>query len=381
MSACTTQNNVDFSELVADIQQNNISDKRLVYWDIKVQTESDNPKVSGATVAKVAFKELETLAEKHNLKFDVELLPQEKFKENPWGIVTLSVCNIRAIGRHSAELVTQAIMGTPVKVFSEVDDWYLVQTPDSYFGWVDAAAIALKTNTELVNWKALKKVLYKNQNGFAYCTADEKGLVETDLVLANLLSVVGAEKDFYNIIMADGREGFVKKDECVSLKNWNPSEFSLDNVLATAANFKGVPYLWGGTSAKMVDCSGFTKSSYYMHGIILQRDASQQTLYGGLVETVNNYKQLQAGDLVFFGKKATDAQQEKVTHVGLCVGNQEFIHASGKVRINSLDRNSDKYTEYYETAFVRARRIAGNVEGVGIEWIVENEFYKEILPE
>jgi hypothetical protein len=63
------------------------------------------------------------------------------------------------------------------------------------------------------------------------------------------------------------------------------------------------------------------------------------------------------------------------------LGNQEFIHASGKVRINSLDKNSEAYTEYYETAFVRARRVLGNTDGVGIEWVVDNEFYKEILPE
>lgn len=151
-------------------------------------------------------------------------------------------------------------------------------------------------------------------------------------------------------------------------------------MLSTAFEFKGVPYLWGGTSAKMVDCSGFTKTAYYMHGLILQRDASQQTLYGDLVDAINDYGKLQAGDLVFFGKKATAENKERVTHVGLCLGDQEFIHASGKVRINSLNRDSEKYTEYYETAFVRARRVVGNVDGSGIEWVVDNEFYREILP-
>jgi len=61
-------------------------------------------------------------------------------------------------------------------------------------------------------------------------------------------------------------------------------------------------------------------------------------------------------------------------------GNQEFIHASGKVRINSLNRANEKYTEEYETTFVRARRLIGNIGGEGIEWVVDNEFYKEILP-
>ena len=65
-------------------------------------------------------------------------------------------------------------------------------------------------------------------------------------------------------------------------------------------------------------------------------------------------KTLKPGDLVFFGRKATEDQRESVTHVGLCLGDQEFIHASGKVRVNSLNHDSEKYTEHYEKGFVRA---------------------------
>lgn len=381
MAACNQQNPDSLSGEISEIQQNNISDKRLVYWDIELIKENQNQKISGATVSEKAFNELQKLAKEQNVGFDVELLPNEDFKNNPWGIVTLSVCNIRGNGRHSAELVTQALMGTPVKVYAKVGNWYLIQTPDRYFGWVDDAAIALKTNTELEDWKATEKVLFKNQSGFAFIEADENSGVECDLILADLLSISAEENDYYKILMADGREAFVKKNECVSLANWKAKDITVENVLETAFDFKGVPYLWGGTSAKMVDCSGFTKTAFYFHGVILQRDASQQTLYGQLVDTQKGYETLEPGDLVFFGRKATDTQKEKVTHVGLCVGNQEFIHASGKVRINSLSRDSEKYTEYYETAFVRARRIVGHVNGTGIEWVADNKFYKQVLSE
>lgn len=381
MAACTTQNHDAISEQVSEIQQNNIPDKRLLYWNVDVNTEDGKTVLKGATASETAYSELQELSKIQSLEFEVELLPDTDFRQNPWGIVCLSVCNIRGEGTHSAELLTQALMGIPVKVYQKVDGWYLVQTPDRYFGWVDDAAIAMKSNAELAQWKTLEKVLYAKQNGTAYASSDENSAVECDLVLADLLSVIGAEKDFYQILMADGRAAFVKKQDCTSLEIWKAKEFSVEDVLTTASNFKGVPYLWGGTSVKMVDCSGFTKSAYYMHGVILQRDASQQTLYGELVDTEIGYEKLQAGDLVFFGKKATDAKKERVTHVGLCLGNQEFIHASGKVRINSLDRESEKYTEYYETAFVRSRRIIGNTDGEGIEWVVDNAFYQQILPE
>lgn len=380
MTACKEQKPLDYSGSIQEIQQKSIVDKRLEYWKVETETEGGKIYLRGATVSATAHKQLQEYAKKEGIDFKVELLPSEDFREDPWGIVTLSVCNIRGNGRHSAELVTQALMGTPVKVYQKVHGWYLIQTPDRYFGWVDGAGIATKTNAEMARWKALEKVLYKNQYGFAYAKANEKSGVETDLVLADLLSVIGIENDFYKVLLPDGREVFVKKGECTSLDIWTQKTVKVEDVLATAFNFKGVPYLWGGTSAKMVDCSGFTKTAYYMHGLILQRDASQQTLYGQLVDTENGYDGLQRGDLVFFGRKASNEQNEKVTHVGICIGNSEFIHASGKVRINSLDRQAENYTEYYEHAFVRARRIVGHVGSAGIEWVVENNFYKEILP-
>jgi len=379
MISCSKQNKNEISELVSDIQQRNIPDQRLLYWDVEIRTGSDSTIISGATVSEKAYSELQTLAVEKTAILNVELLPTDRFNENPWGIVTLSVCNIRGKGSHSAELVTQALMGTPVEVYQKVDGWYLIQTPDLYFGWVDDVAVALKTNAELAEWKRLDKVLYNKHSGFAYSKPDENSPVESDLILADLLSSIISEEDFYKILFADGRTAYVKKEDCITLDGWKKKRLSLDKVLLTATDFKGLPYLWGGTSAKMVDCSGFTKSVFYLNGVILQRDASQQTLYGELVETKNGYQNLQAGDLVFFGRKATENEKEKVTHVGLCLGNQEFIHASGKVRINSLDKTSENYTEYYESAFVRARRIVGNVDGVGIVWIVDNEFYRMIL--
>ncbi|WP_297086259.1 C40 family peptidase [uncultured Draconibacterium sp.] len=366
--------------MIQDIQQANIPDKRLEYFNVDVETQQGKNVLSGTTVSEKAYADLQNLAEEKSLDFNVELLPAEKFKENPWAIVTLSVCNVRGAASHSAELVTQAVMGTPVKVYMENGGWFLIQTPDCYFGWVDAAGIALKTNAELAEWKALEKVLYKKQNGFAYAEADNDSEIEFDLVLTNLLSVVNEENGFYKIVLADGRKGFVDASECVSLDIWKKKRVTAEEVLATAFKFKGVPYLWGGTSAKMVDCSGFVKSGFYLHGLILQRDASQQTFYGELVDTEKGYDILQPCDLVFFGKKATGNQKERVTHVGMVIDGSEFIHASGKVRINSLNRNSEKYTAYYETAFVRARKVLGNVDGKGIEWVIDNEFYKEILP-
>ena len=150
-------------------------------------------------------------------------------------------------------------------------------------------------------------------------------------------------------------------------------------LIETAKTFLGFPYLWGGTSAKAVDCSGFTSMVYYMNGIVLQRDASQQTKYGKEITTDYNWGKLQAGDLLFFGRKVSDSLPERVTHVAIYIGDTEFIHASGKVRINSMDSSRKNFIPEYVPRFVRAVRIKGAIDGMGIEGLSGNEFYKEII--
>ncbi|HUF89013.1 MAG TPA: C40 family peptidase, partial [Gemmatimonadota bacterium] len=87
-----------------------------------------------------------------------------------------------------------------------------------------------------------------------------------------------------------------------------------EDLIATAEAFLGVPYLWGGTTALGMDCSGYVQQVYRLNGIRLARDADQQAMEGRPVE------EARAGDLLFFG----DA---RVTHVGLSTGDGMFFHA------------------------------------------------------
>src|SRR5205809_940157 len=93
-----------------------------------------------------------------------------------------------------------------------------------------------------------------------------------------------------------------------------------DDYLKTAEAFIGVPYLWGGTTALGIDCSGFVQQVYRLNGVALPRDADQQAMLGRKVDTAR------AGDLMFFGG-------ESVTHVALATSAREFIHAPMKGRV------------------------------------------------
>ena len=95
-----------------------------------------------------------------------------------------------------------------------------------------------------------------------------------------------------------------------------------------------------------------------MNGFIIPRDASQQIHAGKIVDSKLTFEELQKGDLLFFGTKASVTKKQRVTHVGIWLGNgkQEFIHASGNVHISSMDVNQAHYDEFNKNRYLGSRR-------------------------
>jgi gamma-D-glutamyl-L-lysine dipeptidyl-peptidase len=163
----------------------------------------------------------------------------------------------------------------------------------------------------------------------------------------------------YKVRFPDGREAFVAKNNGKTLEEWQKNiQTNPENIAKAARKLMGVPYLWGGTSFKGVDCSGLTKMAYLQNGITLQRDASQQVNEGILVDDKKNWVNLKAGDLLFFGKQKDENTKEKVSHVGIWLGkNLEFIHSSGRVKVGSFDAKAPNYDEYNLNRYLRTKRI------------------------
>ncbi|MFD3000647.1 C40 family peptidase [Pontibacter toksunensis] len=290
----------------------------------------------------------------------IQVLPEAGLNGMHQAVVTISVANLRSQPKHSAELATQATMGTPLQVWKKDDGWYLVQTPDKYLAWVDAGGITLMNTSNFDNWQQGSKLLYTSPYGFAYAIPDAKGATVSDLVYGDVMLLQNQTQDFYEVTFPDGRKGFVPASSAVKYKDWvasrKPTE---ENLVQTSKGMLGVPYLWGGTSFKGVDCSGFTKTVYFMNGLVLPRDASQQVHLGELVDTSEGWQNMRPGDLLFFGVPAKDGKPERVVHVGMWIGgDQEFIHSSGKVRVSSMNPASQNFEESELKRFLRAKRIS-----------------------
>lgn len=86
----------------------------------------------------------------------ITVMPDPAVVDKPWGLISVSVCNIRSRPAHSAEMATQALMGTPVKILDKRGGWHLVQMPDSYIGWVRNTIIEL-TDDEMIAWRGVRE--------------------------------------------------------------------------------------------------------------------------------------------------------------------------------------------------------------------------------
>jgi len=110
-------------------------------------------------------------------------------------------------------------------------------------------------------------------------------------------------------------------------------------IINTAKSYLGVPYVWGGTTPDGFDCSGFIQYVFDKHGITLPRVTADQYKAG----TSISKSDLIPGDLIFF-----ETYKAGPSHVGIYIGNNQFIHASsGKGEVTISNHTSAYYTEHY----------------------------------
>lgn len=313
--------------------------------------------------------------------------------DSKWAIVNASNVFLRAEARYGSECVSQSRMGTLVQVLETSGYWAKVRTPEPYEGWINELALApteslpaakqaeireyspkLKPfgDKEAAAWLASPRYICTAEHATVFCKASEDSERLSDLLMSDILGAgkQAAPKGWTAVCLPDGREGFVKCGSLEPFKAWadahrRSGEEVAADIIALAKRFLGMPYLWGGMSVGHFDCSGLAGFCYFMNGILLPRDASQQVKCG--IEV--SLEEMQAGDLVFFG-------DSRVAHVALCIGPRRIIHASQVVRINSLDPADP---DYYGRNILAVRRILGHIgegsEGFAPSLLAESPSY------
>ena len=385
LTACNLpSSNKKAESIVADIKKEFAPDKRVAIFDIELVNRLEGIRVIGATNQLEAKEQLFEQLEKAGYKIidSLEILPKKELGTKTYGVVNVSACNIRSKKGHSQELATQSILGTSLRVYEQVDSWFKVQTPDGYLGWLDEGGFTWMDEYAYQDWLSAPKVIYLADFGFSYQEPSLEAAPVSDLTSGNILKSVGVENDFIKVEYPDGRIGYVPEQQVVDYQTWLATTTpTAEKIVATAKTFLGRPYLWGGTSGKGVDCSGYTKMVFYLNGVQLARDASQQVHTGVEIRTDTTFKNLKAGDLLFFGSPATATKKERIRHVSIYLGNGEMIHSSGDagVKIESLYRNAPNFAEERFNTFIRAKRMLISLGRNGVDLLKDLPQYNVAL--
>ncbi len=256
----------------------------------------------------------------------------------PQKIVIRPVVNMYSAPTTDADVVSQAIYATRVGVLEEKDGWTRVRTPDDYTGWVQtsdllapkADAAPYGTGQNIIEVRSLFAHIYRERDVTKHApllTVPFETVLET--AASNPRNPSDGER-WLEVRLPDGRQGWIQNGDIGPAGK----ALSIDDTIALAKKFLGLPYTWGGTSSYGYDCSGFVQMLVRERGKIMPRDADVQAAWTGLVPVEKS--DLKPGDLLFFGSSAKD-----ITHTGMYIGDGQFINATTyrqpMVRIDNLN--------------------------------------------
>lgn len=270
-------------------------------------------------------------------------------------VVTNAVENMHSRSTSSTDVVSQALLGENVTILkkernADGEDWYQVETPDTYKGWVISSALRFLKPDERPYTSSGKifVVTALLANTYREPNVTKHKPVKVAPISA-VLEVIG-ERDARWLevnLPCNTRVWIQRGDGEVREAPMVWPRTSLEDMVALSKRFIGLPYFWGGRSPLGLDCSGFVQLIYKMSGVPILRDADIQLEGSGLVEVVAGAEA--AGDLVFFG-----SAKNKIGHVGMMIDAEYFInatvHETPTVRI---DRLKDAY---WQKIYQGARR-------------------------
>lgn len=279
--------------------------------------------------------------------------PQDAEPGEAAAVVTNAVENMHRRSTGDSDVVSQAILGTNVKLLkkernADGEDWYEVETPDTYTGWIIAPALRVLKPGERPYASSGRVFVVSSllANTYREDSVTKHKPVKVAPVSA-VLEIVGEKGErWLEIALPCGTRAWIQRgDGEIREGPWAWPRRPVEEMVALSKRFIGLPYTWGGTSPLGFDCSGFVQLIYKMGGIPILRDADIQMEKSGLAEVAKGREQ--AGDLVFFGSRG-------ISHVGLMIDAELFINATtSDAPIVQIDRLKD---EYWQKIYRGARR-------------------------
>lgn len=259
-----------------------------------------------------------------------------------YGIITVSVTDMRAEPSWRSERRSQALFGTPVSIDSGHEEYSHIILPDGYAGWCRTGHLGHVSFSAWKRYRALSKRMIAS----AAAPLGGKGAPACPHLLHFATEVViGRRSGKSVVLLPNGFAAPIATRHLAPASSRIPDPRTGRRIAATAKRFLGTPYLWGGLTPCGFDCSGLVQTVFKYHGISLPRDSRDQRLAGIPVSRAD----LRFGDLLFFPG-----------HVAIAGGGLDVIHASagrGLVTIDSLDPKAPRYRRDLAESLEEIRRV------------------------
>lgn len=256
-------------------------------------------------------------------------------------LTNVSVAFIYRGAGFSSETISQTFLAEILHVLNEEKDWLQVRQEDGYEGWI-ARFFVVDTPEQ---WDKHDFFSSASPVSWIYQNPDIQSTTLRDMTVLSSLPILDHLNGWVQVLLPDGGKGWVEDKPGHSAKS-----LDVEQLVSTASGFLGIQYFWGGKTPKGFDCSGFVQTCFQLNGVELPRDAYQQAEIGERVG--DDYHEWQTGDLIFFSERP-----EKITHVAIYLGDGDYIHASGFVKINSLNQDhTDLYIDKYAKIFTKTMR-------------------------
>jgi len=257
-------------------------------------------------------------------------------------ITNVSIAFVYREAAFKSETISQTHLGEALEVIAEEDEWVKVRQTDGYIGWVSTAFVVKKTEI----WNNSDLFSPAKQVSWIYQSPDNQSTTVRDMTLLSGLPILERQNGWVKLLLPDGVHGWAEDIARFPVKTTD-----VEQLVQTALSFLGIQYFWGGRSPKGFDCSGFSQTVFGLNGFDLPRDAYQQAEIGHEVE--GDFSNWMVGDLIFFSERPN-----KITHVAISLGNGDFVHASGFVKLNSLNpENENLYIEKYAAILTKTMRV------------------------